>query len=123
VDCHQHGHAVAATAAASKNDVGIHGIAFNASALAVDDFSHLNESHVTSAGILYHVSDPWTYITSRSENEAISSLLPTALAMMKAPGPLFEIPILAIPEMVSTFDSDGFARRAGAGAIRSRARS
>ena len=59
-----HGHAVAATAAARKNDVGIHGVAFDASVLAVDYFSDVNESQVTQGGVLYHVSDPWTYITS-----------------------------------------------------------
>ena len=59
-----HGHAVAATAAARKNDVGIHGVAFDASVLAVDYFSDVNETQVTQGGVLYHVSDPWTYITS-----------------------------------------------------------
>ena len=59
-----HGHAVAATAAARKNDVGIHGVAFDASVLAVDYFSDVNESQITQGGVLYHVSDPWTYITS-----------------------------------------------------------
>jgi len=111
VDCHQHG--VAATAPAIKNDVGLHGIAFNASALAVDYFSHLNWSQDMSAGSLDDVCDPWTYFPSRSENEAISSLLPTAPAMIKAPGPLFDIPILALSEIVSSFDSDEFAPPAG----------
>src|SRR5207302_5441771 len=59
-----HGHAVAATAAARKNDVGIHGVAFDASVLAVDYFADVNETQVTQGGVLYHVSDAWTYITS-----------------------------------------------------------
>lgn len=59
-----HGHAVAAAAAARKNDVGIHGVAFDASVLAVDYFADVNETQVTQGGVLYHVSDPWTYITS-----------------------------------------------------------
>ncbi len=61
----QHGLAVAATAAALKNDIGGHGIAFNATVLAVDYFSDVNDSVVAQGGVLYHVSDPWTYITSR----------------------------------------------------------
>ena len=59
-----HGHAIAATAAARKNDFGIHGVAFDATILAVDYFSAVNETQVTQGGVLYHVSDPWTYITS-----------------------------------------------------------
>jgi hypothetical protein len=60
----RHGHAVAATAAARKNDSGIHGIAFGASVLAVDYFSDVNETQFTRGGVRYHVSDPWTYLTS-----------------------------------------------------------
>ena len=30
-----------------------------------DYFSDVNETQVTQGGVLYHVSDPWTYITSR----------------------------------------------------------
>jgi hypothetical protein len=56
-----HGTAVAAVAAAIKNDSGIHGVAFNATVLAVDYFSGVNLR--TSGG--YHISDPWTYLTSR----------------------------------------------------------
>ncbi len=59
-----HGQAVASAAAALKNDVGIHGVAFNASVLAVDYFADVNETQVVQGGVLYHVSDPWTYITS-----------------------------------------------------------
>jgi len=59
-----HGQAVAAVAAGQKNDVGIHGVAFNAQVLAVDYFSNVNETQVTQGGVLYHVSDPWTYLTS-----------------------------------------------------------
>ncbi len=60
----QHGQAVATVAAGIKNNSGIHGVAFNAQVLAVDYFSNINETLVTQGGALYHVSDPWTYITS-----------------------------------------------------------
>lgn len=59
----QHGQAVAVTAAGNGN--GIQGLAFNSQVLAVDYFSDVNETQVTQNGVLYHVSDPWTYITSR----------------------------------------------------------
>ncbi len=65
VDDTQHGHAVAATAAALKNGKGIHGVAFDAQVLAVDFFSNVNPSEVLQDGFTYHVSDPWTYLTSR----------------------------------------------------------
>jgi hypothetical protein len=61
----QHGFAVAATAAALKNNIDGHGVAFNATVLAVDYFSDVNETQVTQGGVTYHISDPWTYITSR----------------------------------------------------------
>jgi hypothetical protein len=61
----RHGHAVAATAAAIKNDFGMHGIAFDASVLAVDYFSNVNETQIVQGGVRYHVSDPWSYLTSR----------------------------------------------------------
>ena len=61
----EHGFAIAATVAARKNDSGIHGIAFDARVLAVDYFSGVNESQLVQGGVLYHTSDPWTYITSR----------------------------------------------------------
>ena len=60
-----HGYAVAATAAARKNNVGGQGVAFDSTVLAVDYFSDVNETTVTQGGTLYHISDPWTYITSR----------------------------------------------------------
>jgi hypothetical protein len=60
-----HGHAVAAIIAARKNDSLVHGIAFNAQVLAVDYFSNVNPTQFWQSGALYHVSDPWTYITSR----------------------------------------------------------
>ena len=41
-DASPHGQAVAATAAALKNNVGIHGVAFGAQVLAVDYFSNVN---------------------------------------------------------------------------------
>jgi hypothetical protein len=59
-----HGQAVASIIAAKKNNVGIQGVAFNAQILAVDFFSDINETQMTQNGVLYHVSDPWTYITS-----------------------------------------------------------
>lgn len=60
-----HGTAVAITAAGIKNGSVVHGIAFDAQVLAVDYFSGVNETVVLQSGTLYHVSDPWTYITSR----------------------------------------------------------
>src|ERR1700704_4676776 len=59
-----HGFAVAATAAARKNNVGGHGVAFDATVLAVDFFSDVNETIQTRAGHVVHVSDPWSYLTS-----------------------------------------------------------
>ncbi len=64
VDSDPHGHAVAGLAAAKKNDGLVHGIAFDAQVLAVDYFSNVNETQVFEDGVLYHVSDPWTYITA-----------------------------------------------------------
>src|SRR5262245_61991806 len=60
-----HGQAVAGIMAAKKNDSGVHGIAFNAQVLAVDYFSNVNSYQFVLNGVRYHVSDPWTYITSR----------------------------------------------------------
>jgi hypothetical protein len=60
-----HGHAVAAVIAARKNDNLVHGVAFDAQVLAVDYFSNVNSTQVMQGGVLYYVSDPWTYITSR----------------------------------------------------------
>ena len=60
----QHGFAVAAVAAARKNNIGGHGVAFDAQVLAVDYFSDVNESQQVQGGVVYHVSDPWTYITA-----------------------------------------------------------
>ena len=61
----QHGQAVAVTAAGVGNGTGFQGLAFQSKVLAVDYFSDVNEQRVTQSGVLYHVSDPWTYITSR----------------------------------------------------------
>ena len=33
--------------------------------LAVDYFSNVNETQISQGGVLYHVSDPWSYITAR----------------------------------------------------------
>jgi len=65
VDDIQHGHAVAATAAALKNGDEIHGVAFDANVLAVDFFANVNATEVQQDGFTFHVSDPWTYLTSR----------------------------------------------------------
>ncbi|HXI99989.1 MAG TPA: S8 family peptidase [Micropepsaceae bacterium] len=65
VNSDQHGFAVAATAAARKNNVGGQGVAFDATVLAVDYFSDVNETQTVQSGVRYHVSDPWTYMTSR----------------------------------------------------------
>ena len=56
---------VAGLIAAKKDDTLVHGIAFDAQVLAVDYFSNVNETQISQGGVLYHVSDPWTYITSR----------------------------------------------------------
>jgi hypothetical protein len=56
-----HGHAVSATIAGLKDDVGIHGIAFDAEILGVDFFSNVNTDHFFSGGIRYTISDPWEY--------------------------------------------------------------
>jgi hypothetical protein len=84
----QHGHAVAAVAAARKNDTEIHGVAFNATVLAVDYFSRVNETDYNFNGVPYHISDPFTYLTSRGarivnisfgyDAEAATGLKPTA---------------------------------------------
>jgi hypothetical protein len=58
-----HGHAVAVIAAGVKNELGIHGVAFDARVLAVDFFAMVNETQETVSGKRYHVSDPWTYLT------------------------------------------------------------
>jgi hypothetical protein len=60
-----HGHAVAVTAAGIKNDLGTHGVAFDASVLAVDFFSMVNLRTEFQGGKRYNVSDPWTYLTDR----------------------------------------------------------
>lgn len=64
-DTTPHGHAIAGLIAAKKDDKFVHGIAFDAQVLAVDYFSNVNETQVSEGGVLYHVSDPWAYITSR----------------------------------------------------------
>ncbi|MCH8857943.1 MAG: S8 family serine peptidase [Proteobacteria bacterium] len=64
-DDSEHGHAVAAVAAAIKNNSGMHGVAFDATVLAVDFFSNANVIEQTSGGVLFHISDPYSYITAR----------------------------------------------------------
>jgi hypothetical protein len=64
-DTTPHGHAVAGLVAAKKNDTLVHGIAFDAQVLAVDYFSNVNETQISQGGVTYHISDPWSYITSR----------------------------------------------------------
>jgi subtilisin family serine protease len=56
---------VAVTAAGAGNGTGFQGLAFNSQVLGVDFFSDVNETVVTQNGVLYHVSDPYTYITSQ----------------------------------------------------------
>lgn len=60
-----HGIAVAATAAGTKDDTGIHGVAFDATVLAVDFFSGVNSREVFQNGALLTISDPWTYAFDR----------------------------------------------------------
>ena len=64
-DTTPHGHAIAGLIAAKKDDTLVHGIAFEAQVLAVDYFSNVNETQISQGSVLYHVSDPWAYITSR----------------------------------------------------------
>jgi hypothetical protein len=90
-----HGHAVAATAAARKNDVGIHGVAFNASVLAVDYFSDVNETQTMQGGVLYHVSDPWTYITSHGVHIINTSFGYEASDILSNPPQVSEAYVLA----------------------------
>ena len=61
----QHGQAVAVIAAGAKNGQGVQGLAFDAQVLAVDYFSGVNETQQRTDGVLYRVSDPWTYLTVR----------------------------------------------------------
>ena len=61
----QHGQAVAVTAAGVGNGTGFQGLAFNSQVLGVDYYSGVNETLVSQNGVLYHVSDPYTYITSQ----------------------------------------------------------
>jgi len=56
-----HGQAVAVVAAGVKNDTDTHGVAFGATVLGVDFFSGVSAYQVSQNGILYTVSDPWTY--------------------------------------------------------------
>ncbi|HYK80320.1 MAG TPA: S8 family peptidase [Micropepsaceae bacterium] len=90
-----HGHAVAATAAARKNDVGIHGVAFDASVLAVDYFSDVNETQTMQGGVLYHVSDPWTYITSHGVHIINTSFGYEASDILSNPPQVSEAYVLA----------------------------
>ena len=59
-----HGHAVAVTAAGRKNDQDTHGVAFDATVVAVDFFSGVNSFRVAEDGIDYTVSDPWSYLVA-----------------------------------------------------------
>jgi hypothetical protein len=64
----QHGQATASTAAARKNNFGIQGIAYNATVLAVDYYSDVNDftdvEQIGSKSYTVHTSDPFTYLTS-----------------------------------------------------------
>jgi hypothetical protein len=57
-----HGGSVAAVAAATKNNSGIHGIAFGETILAVDYFSGVNERQQLFEGTNFHISNPWSYL-------------------------------------------------------------
>jgi hypothetical protein len=92
-----HGQAVASTAAARKNDIGIHGIAFDARVLAVDYFSDVNETRVVQGGVLYHVSDPWTYITSHGVRIINTSFGYEASDIISNPPRVSEAYVLASP--------------------------
>jgi hypothetical protein len=61
----QHGQAVAVTAAGVGNGTGFQGLAFNSQVLGVDYYSDVNETQILQNGTVFHVSDPYTYITSR----------------------------------------------------------
>jgi hypothetical protein len=95
----QHGFAVAAAAAARKNNVGGHGVAFDATVLAVDYFSDVNESLVTQAGTLLHVSDPWTYITSHGARIINTSFGYEASDVLTNPPHVNEAYVLASPSV------------------------
>lgn len=69
-----HGHAVAVTAAGLKNSIETHGVAFDAQVLLVDFFSGVNDRHVTQNGVLFHVSDPWTYLVDNGARVINKSL-------------------------------------------------
>jgi hypothetical protein len=60
-----HGFAVAAAAAARKNNIGGHGVAFDATVVAVDYFSDVNDSSFVRNSTVVHNSDPWGYIVSQ----------------------------------------------------------
>jgi hypothetical protein len=94
-----HGQAVASTAAARKNDIGIHGIAFDARVLAVDYFSDVNETRVVQGGVLYHVSDPWTYITSHGACIINTSFGYEASDIITNPPKVSEAYVLASPSV------------------------
>lgn len=70
----QHGHAVAVVAAGVKNDSETHGVAFDAQVLAADYFSNVNESQFMQGGVLFHISNPWTYLTDRGARVVNKSL-------------------------------------------------
>ncbi|HEY4266462.1 MAG TPA: S8 family peptidase, partial [Micropepsaceae bacterium] len=92
-----HGLAVAATAAARKNDVGGQGIAFDAKVLAVDYFSDVNETQTVQGGVLIHVSDPWTYITSHGVRIINTSFGYEASDVIPNPPHVSEAYVLASP--------------------------
>jgi len=69
-----HARSVAVVAAGVKDGTGTHGLAFDAEVLAVDFFSGVDLYQVTQDGILYSVSDPWTYMFTRGARIANKSL-------------------------------------------------
>lgn len=70
----QHGQAVAVVAAGVKNNNDTHGVAFDAEVLAVDFFSGVNKTFEVDGSVTYHVSDPWTYMTSNGARVINKSL-------------------------------------------------
>ncbi len=99
VDPSPHGQAVASTAAARKNDLVIHGIAFNASVLALDYFSDVNETQFVSHGTTYHVSDPWTYLTSRGVRIVNTSYGYDAGDVFGVPSSVHEVYVVDTPAL------------------------
>ncbi len=59
-----HGQWVSSIAAARKNGIATHGVAFDAQVLAVDFFSGVDMHTEVQDGITFFVSDPWGYLVN-----------------------------------------------------------